>query len=213
LFDVNVESQFPSDEEIRSWVIEHNPELIALKHEIESAKLGRSLAAKEYYPDFAIGVQTISTGSARAAGTRGSGTDPWLLSFSLEIPLWHSKYRAAEREANAATLAAREKFVDRLERLYAEVERSLYELRDAKRRIELYGGSLARKAEEARGSTVASFQVDQSDFRDVVEAERMVLDLELEKAKAIADRIRAEAKLDRQLGRLVLQEPEVGTRT
>ena len=189
------------DVEVARRLKEHNPELLALHHEIEGAELARSLAAKEYFPDFALGVQTIATGSAVASGTRGSGDDPWLLSLSIELPLWFSKYRAGARQAQANWRAARDERQNARNRLAADVELVLYQLRDARRRIDLYGGGLVRKAEEALASTEASFQADRSDFSDWIDVERVLLDYQLARERARADRFRAEADLDRYLGR------------
>lgn len=195
--------------ELARFLEEHNPELVALQHEIDSANLSRDLAAKEYFPDFSVGVQTISTGSAVLANTPDSGDDPWMVSLSVELPLRFSKYRAGEREAEANSLAARQKRTDATNHLVAEVELALYKLRDAKRRAELYTGTLIRKAEEALASTEAAFQADSSDFQDLIDAERVLLEFQLSRERARADQLRAQAKLDRHLGRYVLQSTEM----
>jgi len=199
----------PDEEEISRWVREHNPELAALQHEIEAAELRRDLAAKESFPDFSLGVQTISTGSAIAPNTRDSGEDPWMVSVSVEIPLWVSKYRAAEREAKAGWQAARARRTEVSNRVVADVELALYQIRDAERRIELYGRRLVRKAQEALASTEASFQADLSSFTDLIDAERVLLEFQLSLEKARADRLRGEADLDRQLGRYVVPPGDV----
>ncbi len=204
------EEEFELDEqELARFLEEHNPELVALQHEIESASLRIDLAAKEYFPDLTLGVQTISTGTAVLPTTPDSGDDPWMVSLSVELPLWFSKYRAGEREAEASSLAARQQRTDATNRLVAEVELALYELRDAKRRVELYAGTLIRKAEEALASTEASFQADTSDFLDLIDAERVLLEFQLSRERARADGLRAQAKLDRHLGRYVLQTTEM----
>ena len=54
--------------EVARRLKEHNPELLALRHEIEGAELTRSLAAKEYFPE----VATIR-GSSRSRSSFHSG--------------------------------------------------------------------------------------------------------------------------------------------
>lgn len=191
-------------EDISDWLEKNNPEILALEEEIDRAKLGTRLAAKEYFPDFSVGVQTISTSGALAPNTRDSGEDPWMLSFSLDVPIWYSKYRAGEREARASLKAAKRARADVANQLAAEVELALYEVRDAERRIRLYAGTLIRKAEEALASTEASFQADSSDFQDLIEAERVLLEFQLAGERARADRLRSVAKLERHLGRFVI---------
>ena len=208
------EDEFELDgEQLARLLEEHNPELVALQDEIDSSDLKRDLAAKEYFPDVSLGIQTIATDSAVMPNTRDSGEDPWMVSFSVELPLWFSKYRAGEREAEANSFATRQKRNDATNRLVSEVELALYELRDAKRRAELYADTLTRKAEEALASTEASFQADSSDFLDLIDAERVLLEFQLSRERARADRLRAQAKLDRHLGRYVLQGTQPETRS
>ena len=203
--ELPVVSPPPTAEEVLRFIEENNPELIALRHEVETGALKKKLAFKEYFPDFSVGVQTISTGSALAPGTRGSGDDPWLLTFSVDVPLWYSKYRAGEREAEASWLAAKERHEDARNRLVADVELALYQLRDAARRVELYEDTLIPKAEEALASTEVSFQADRADFLDLIDAQRVLLEFQLSQEAARRDRLRAEAKLDRLLGRYVIE--------
>ena len=80
--------------ELMARLEQSNPELNLLKAEIKTAEVRQQLARREVVPDFAIGVQTIETGSAIMPGTRGSGDDPWMLTLSVDLPLWFSKYRA-----------------------------------------------------------------------------------------------------------------------
>ncbi len=68
-----------------------------------------------------------------------------------------------------------------------------------------------RKAEEALASTEASFQADSSDFQDLIEAERVLLEFQLSRERARADQLRAQAKLDRHLGRYVFHGAEMET--
>ncbi len=189
---------------VLAFVDANNPELLALREEIEGAAMQKKLAAREYVPDLTVGVQTIATGSARAPGTRDSGEDPWMLSFSIELPIWWQKYRAGEREADALWRSARERHAGARDRLRASVELALFHLRDAERRITLYEETLIPKAEESLGSTESSFESGGSDFLDLIDAERVYLEFQLARERARADRVRAEAELDRLLGRFVI---------
>ncbi len=198
----------PDVEEVLRFIEVNNPELTALRHEVETGALKKKLAFKEYFPDFSVGVQTISTGSALAPGTRDSGDDPLLVTFSLDIPIWYSKYRAGEREAEASWLAAKERHEDARSRLVADVELALYHLRDAGRRTELYENTLVPLGQESLSSTEASFQADNADFLDLIDAERVLLEFQLSLEAARRDRLRADAKLDRLLGRYVIENRE-----
>lgn len=189
---------------IRDHLEKNNPDLVAIYYEIEQAELGRQLARKEYFPDFSLGVKTIETGTAAFPGTSGSGDDPWLLTFSVELPLWHSKYRAAEIEAREKSYAAARKREDVTNQLEADVERALYEQRDAERRLRLYNDTLIPKAQESLRATEAAFEAGRSDFLDLIDAERALLEFQLSGERGRSDLLRATAELDRLLGRYVI---------
>ena len=191
----------PAPDEIAAWMESQHPRLVALSAEIELAERQRDLARKQYFPDFTVGVQAIVAGEAVQRGTRGSGEDPWTVSLAVELPVHLSAYRAGERQAEAAWRSARKRHQDLALRLAAAVEQALFELRDARRRVDLYGTTLVRKAEEALDSTTTSFQADKSDFDDLIDAERVLLELQLSHERARADGLRAEAALDLHLGR------------
>ena len=196
------------DAEISERLRENNAELLALAYESEGAAFARRLAGKSYFPDLTIGVQTISTGGAIAPGTPDSGDDPWLLSFSVSLPIWTSKIRAEKREAEANERALERRRDDATRRLTASVERALYEHRDAKRRISLYESTLLPKAEESVASTEASFEAGRSDFLDLIDAERLRLEFQLAREAARADALRAHAELERLFGHFELPKPQ-----
>ena len=139
--------------------------------------------------------------SAVAPGTRGSGDDPWLLTFSLELPLWIPSYRAGQREADARWHAARRNRSNSENRLVADVKLALYRRREAARQLSLYSNTLIPKAEESLAATEAAFQTGSADYLDMIEAERTLLELRLSAERAAANRLLAEATIDRLLGR------------
>ncbi|MEE8142293.1 MAG: TolC family protein [Planctomycetota bacterium] len=181
-----------------------NPELRALQHEIRRAKLQRKLAGKEYFPDFSVGIETINTGSAVNPNTPDSGDDPWALMFTVEVPIWFAKYRAGEREAEERWRSARRHHVDQKNRLLSDLEVALYDRRDAQRRIFLYQNTLIPKAEESLVATETAFRAGTADFLDLIDAQRVLLEFQLIRERALADRLRAHAELDRLVGRYVL---------
>jgi outer membrane protein TolC len=68
-----------------------NPELAELSWEIQAAKSSVELAKKKFYPDIGVGLDWIQTDGAVSPGIRGSGDDPVILMFSMNIPLWQNK--------------------------------------------------------------------------------------------------------------------------
>ncbi|MHC4256126.1 MAG: TolC family protein, partial [Planctomycetota bacterium] len=71
-----------------------NPELAELSWEIQAAKSSVKLAKKKFYPDIGVGLDWIQTDGAVSPGVKGSGDDPVILMFSMNIPLWQGSYKA-----------------------------------------------------------------------------------------------------------------------
>ncbi len=88
-----------------------NPRLTELDWQIEAAKSSVELAKKKFYPDIGVGVDWIQTDDALGGG-RGSGKDPVVLMFSMNIPLWQDNYKAAQRQAEANVIRISQQKVD-----------------------------------------------------------------------------------------------------
>ena len=177
-----------------------NPQLRLLEKETEAARLRRRLATQGYFPDFVVGIETIRTGSARTPGVPDSGKDPWLLTFQLELPFWWQKNRAQTREAEARWEARRHQRQEGENQLLAELEEALADLRDAMRRLQLFERDLVPKAEGSRNSLKTSYQTATANYLDVIDAERVLLDLQLSAERARTDAFTARAKIDRLTG-------------
>lgn len=139
--------------------------------------------------------------SGRLADRPGdAGQDVWMVYFSLNIPIWHDKYAAGEREARAQKLAAINERQQREHNLAARVKRALYEYRDAERKIALYHDTLIPKARESIASTETAFRAGTASFLELVDAERSLLEFALSYERALSNRASRVAELDRLVG-------------
>jgi outer membrane protein TolC len=184
-----------------------NPRLLALHHRAEAAAHVVELAHKEFYPDLAIGADYTFIGEAPNPGVSGSGDDAFALSLGLELPIWRSAYAAGLRAAEAREVAARGDYEEQSRRLAAELEMALYELHDADRRVGLYLDTLIPKGEESFASLDAGYRAGEQGFLDLIDAERALLEFQLQAARAQADRAQALAEILRIAG--TPPEPEL----
>jgi len=189
-----------STEDLRRQLEETNPELRALGHELRAAEKNIQLARLARRPDLTFGIEYIETGNASPSGIPGSGDDPLIASVSFNVPLWSARNRALEREARARHRAATQDVGSEQDRLLAELEAELFRARDAERQVTLYRGSLVPKARQSMEATETAFRSGQTGFLDLVDAERLLLDFELNLERARADQAQAIAHLERLVG-------------
>ena len=147
-------------------------------------------------------IDAYAIGKSLSPGSRpgDSGQDVWMVSLSMNVPIWRAKYAAAEREARARYLAALSARAQQENSLTATTQRTLFEHRDAERKIALYRDVLIPKAKESIGSTETAFRVGSASFLDLVDAERSLLEFELSFERALANRAQRLAELEMLVG-------------
>jgi len=189
-----------------AWMREANPELKAI--EAEAARHGAAveLARKDCYPDFGLGVTYIETGHA-AVHNSDSGKDPVIVELAVELPIWRGKYAAAEREARARLRGARHSLAARRNALTAQIELALFKLRDADRKITLYGEALLPRAEQGLKATQTAYKAAKASLTDLIDAERVLLAFRLARARALADHAQRLAELEMLVGRDLPLQP------
>ena len=190
-----------SDEQILAWLKAENPELKAIDFMAAKEQAAVKLAKKNYYPDIALGLDFVDTDEAAMSGTKDSGKDPVVAMLSITLPLWYAKYRAAVREAEARYEAALKERSEKENDLTATLKLTLYKLRDAERRIDLYRNTLLPLAKESLRVTQKAFETEAADFLDLIDAERILLEFSLALERARADRCQRLAEIEMLVGK------------
>ena len=175
-----------------------SPALRVLSHRVEEAHRAVDLARTAGYPELVVGADYTFVGSR--AGVAGSGDDALAVTLGLSLPVWRSTYRAEARGADARLHRAREEQQEAFNRLSSELEMSLYELRDAGRRVVLFRDSLVPKGEESVQALDTAYQSGDEGFLDLIDAQRVLLEFQLEAARAETDRAKALAVTERITG-------------
>jgi outer membrane protein TolC len=198
---VEVEDLNATDDQVLKWVQKGNPELAALAHEELANVHGIERAELQRYPDVTLGLQYVDTDSARMSGVSDSGKDPVLASLSVNVPIWADKYAAAEQEARERRRATANRRMDRENELNAEARMVLYQMRDAGRRMRLFRDTLVPKARQALEAQETAFSAGTTTFQQLLDAERVLLEFELEQHRAAANRAQRLAQLQMMAGR------------
>ncbi len=177
-------------------ITRHNPNLRALERMVESKRAGERLAGKQTMPSFSIGVEYIQTGEAINPDMAESGKDPWMIGASISLPIWFGKNSARKREAEARRRVAEYNLHDSENQLVAMTELLLFEYSDALRKTRLYRDGLVPKAEQSLNAIYAAYQAGETDFLNVLDAQRQLLDFQLTVAREQARLATKRAQLE-----------------
>ena len=172
--------------------VSNRPEVQANQAQVERYEMEKRLMAKESVPDYRLGVEYRDF---------AHGDDMVMFTVGVELPLWRSKYRAATREAEkmrAASQAARQA-AERQTSL--DVQDASFRLMTARRTLELYKAELIPQAQARFNASEAGYRTGKTDFMDLLESERFLLDARIMAVMAEGNLGTQSARLERAVGR------------
>ena len=142
----------------------------------------------------------IATGEAMNRSIDESGDDPIIIGVSINVPLWREKYDAGVRQALKQRLATAATRAETENRLLADLTLAIFEYNDARRRLELYRDSLLPKARQSLDASISAYQNASAGFLDLLDAERVLLEMQLASRRAQTDAANAISKIEMLTG-------------
>jgi outer membrane protein, heavy metal efflux system len=191
----------PDEESVFQAVNEGSRQLRERERKAAQAETASRLAGRSRWPDWMVGADWIRTDDALNPSLDDSGKDALIVNVSVNLPIFRGKWDAPARAAAERVVAAREDLSRERDDLMAKAEDVLYEWRDADRRVDLYGSALLPKAREAYAALDTAYRTGEGAFLDLIDAERTLLNFQLEWERARTDRARSAAKLAQLTGR------------
>jgi len=162
-----------------------NPELKAIQARIHAAGYNVELARRRGWPQFMAGVEWMTmTGMGD-----GSDEDDFAFMGGITLPIWRSGYRAARKEAHEEENALVAKHRSLHNNLRAELAMLTSRYQDATRRRNRFEDSLIPQAHQAKSTARQAYAEGQIEFAGLIDAYRVLLDLQLMSARAKADQV------------------------
>ena len=204
--EIDIREETVSGDSVLARVMANNPDLQSLAHVIDRENAARRLAGKASWPDFFIDASYITTGEAAMSGVPDSGKDAITASVGLTLPIWLGANKAKRNEAEAQYRRARYDYSEAQNRLTAIVERVVFEYEDALRKTRLYRDGLVPKAEQSLNANYTAYQAGETDFLNVLDAQRQLLDFQLQLERSRANLAIRGAEIEMLSGREDLYE-------
>ena len=189
-----IREALPNDEsKLRNMAIEH-PYIKSLQvlGKSSEAKARRENASR--FPNFSIGVDWIETGDA-FPDVADSGKDSLIIGLSVELPIWQHSYHQSVQAYQAETRGYRFDELSEKNKAITQLEITLSDLRDAKRRVDLFQHTLVPQAQSVFESVSGLVAAGRSSVASMLLAEQDVLELQVGLIKARADLAKAWARL------------------
>lgn len=183
-----------------AWAELERPELKKANQQIEKNELQLELTKKNYWPDFNIMVDYIDIGGGTTTMPE-DGRNAWMAAVGINIPLWRGKLNASKAQATIRLDASRDIIQDIQNDTQARISELFHEIKMYEEQSSLYQLSLIPQAEQAFKAAEIGYMAGKADFLNILDAERMLLQLKTAYVKLQSDRSKSLARLERVVGR------------
>jgi outer membrane protein TolC len=172
------------DEQLLANALKDNPRLQELEAEIHSAEASIKVARKEQMPDFSVGLQA-------------EVYEPpfYWPQAGVTLPIWRDKLAAERAAAEAGLRAAKARLTAGQIALAVEFAEQSYLVREADRELALLRADLLPRARQSMEIARAAYRSSRVDFLNVIDAERSLLNFQLDEIAAQTQREIARAEL------------------
>lgn len=180
---------------------QHRQELLASRALIERNERAIELEKKNYWPDIAVGATYGNIlGRDMVQPPPDNGKDTLTFSVGINIPLWREKYRAGVARATEELLAQQRNYEAVQNEMEFAVRDEVARLQTLREQVRLFDDVLIPQAGEALRSTESAYQTGQVGVLDLLDSERVLLQVRLGNARQAADFLVALAELERAVG-------------
>lgn len=173
----------------------NNPQLEALRKKLSASKAAERVAVKQGMPKLGVGVQYIVTQKRPEMTFADNGQDAYMAMFSVSLPIYRKKYKAAIKESQLMQTSFTEMQTEVENNLIAQYEMASFELSRVKQQVNLYGKQVAQTKQVITLLTTA-YGNDEADFEEILSMQQMLLKYELLEITAKKEYAMAIAKLE-----------------
>lgn len=185
--------------------LEHRQELKATQERIEKNERAIDLAKRNSWPDFFVGVSFVNVGTRSdpdgvSMPPPDNGKNAFSISAGISLPIWREKYDADVREASEMLLAERSNYANVVNEMEFSIRDHAVRLDTLREQVRLFDSALIPQSEDVLRATEAAYETGQVGVLDLLDSERVLLNVRLVHARYYANILVALAELERALG-------------
>lgn len=189
---------------LREAARRHRPEIAAAFERVEGGEKRLHLARSERLPDVTVGAGFINVlgrgGLAGGLPHPGNGKNIYSVTVGVNLPISRRKYDAAALEATERLIAAKQRYRETVNETDLAVRSVGFRLQTIRRQIDLFQSALLPQAEQALRSTEAAYATATVGVLDLLDSERMLLEVRLGLARLQSDFMKSLAEMERAVG-------------
>jgi cobalt-zinc-cadmium efflux system outer membrane protein len=163
-----------TDDQLFDKALAQNLQLKAMAAEIRRAEASLLVARKDRVPDFSVGGEV----DVKAAPVM------WNPQLSMTLPIWRDKIAAEIAEAQEKKRAAEARLSAAQISLAVDFAEESHLYQEANRNLSVLDNRLVPHASQSLDVTRTEYLSGRLEFLDVIDAERVLLDLQLERVEA-----------------------------
>ncbi len=188
-------------EALRRAAATARPETAAARARISAAATRVELARKDSRPDLTAGLSYVMVGgrddtAGRLNPPEDNGKDILGVSASVNLPVWRKRLAAGVEEATQRRLAAEESLRDVVTAIDRAVDDLVRRIPLIREELDLYEKVLLPQARESLNSALAGYSSGTLDALDLLDAERVLLQVRIAAARTRTDHAIAIARLE-----------------
>ena len=181
------------------------PEVKAAFLRIEKDEKRIQLSRRNYWPDVTVGAGFVNVAgrsdpAARLNPPPDEGKNIYSFSVGVNLPIFRRKYDAAVLEATEDFLAARERYRSTVNQVEVSIRSVGFRARTIEQQIGLFEDVLLPQAEQALRSSEAAYSTGTLGILDLLDSERVLLEVRLGLAQFDSDYMKALAEMERAIG-------------
>lgn len=180
------------------------PEVASLQAELRGADTEVALAKKDFLPDFQVEAGFMDMGGMNGLSALGNR---FIIGGGITIPLQTGRRRAAVEEARLRRAQVEARYAALQTEIETRVNELNNRLREEAKALALYENTLIPQAQTTLEATLSAYTTGQADFLDLLDSERMLFDLHVEKERTLVSYLKGAAELERAIGVDTLSDP------
>ncbi|KAA3608835.1 MAG: TolC family protein [Calditrichaeota bacterium] len=188
-----------SQNDLIEHALKNRREIKSIQLNLETADFQQDLANKNRWPDLTIKANYITVLDKNTPAV-DAGEDAWGIMFGFNIPLWQAPRNAAIEQSRQLALMEHAKLADLKIRIKNEIADLVFREKSTLETLKLYKHELLPQAENSLNSAFSAYRSGNFSFLDLLDAERMLLQLRLSFVREQANHKKIVAALERAVG-------------